>query len=263
LLGNGKNAGRKRKLSTSEILTITIYFHASGFKDFKTYYRTMIQGFLRNAFSGTVSYNRFIELRQESMVMLILFAKMKGLGACDGISVIDSCKLQVCHVRREYSHKVFKGLAAKGKTSTGWFYGFKLHLIINSVGELISFFITPGNIADNNAEILEKLTDEIFGKLIADKGYIGAFAQLYKKGIELVHRIRKNMKNKLMNLYDKLLLRKRGVVESVIGILKEEHSLEYTGLRSMTAFIAHVCSAIIAYSFREKNLQFLAKRMFY
>lgn len=250
LIGNEKKAGRKRQLSTSEILTITVYFHESGFKNFKSYYRTMIQGFLRNAFSGCLSYNRFIELRQESIFMLILFSKLKGLGSCDGISVIDSCKLEVCHVRREYSHKVFKNIATKGKSSTGWFYGFKLHLIINRHGEIVSFFITPGNVADNNHEVLDKLTDEIFGKLIADKGYIGAFEQLYEKGIQIIHRIRKNMKNKIMNMYDKLLLRKRGVIESVIGILKEGYSLEYTGFRSMAAFIAHTCSALIAYSFR-------------
>ena len=149
LLGDKKKTGRKRQLSTSEILTIIVYFHKSGFKDFKAYYKTMIQGFLRDAFSGYVSYNRFIELRQQSMFMLVLFAKLKGLGMCDGISIIDSCKLEVCHIRREYSHKVFKDIAAKGKSSTGWFYGFKLHLIINRNGEIVSFFITPGNGADS------------------------------------------------------------------------------------------------------------------
>ncbi len=213
--------GRKGQLTTSEILIITVYFHQSGFNDFKTYYRTMIQGFLCNAFTKTVSYNHFIELRQQSIFMLILYAKTKSLGSCDGISVIDSCKLEGCHVRREYLYKVFKGLATKGKSSTGWFFGFKLHLVINRSGEIINFLLTPGNVADNNSKILDKLTKEIFGKLIADKRCLGAFRQLFEKGIELIHKIRKNMKNKLMNIYDKLLLRKRGVIESVISILKD------------------------------------------
>lgn len=250
LIGNEGKIGRNRVLTTSEILTIIIYYHSSGFKNFKIYYNTMIRGYLRDAFSGLVSYNRFIELRQESMVLLMLFVKLNGLSMCDGISIIDSCKLEVCNIRREYSHKVFKGIAAKGKTSTGWFYGFKLHLIINSVGEIISIFITPGNVADNDPHVLEKITDGIYGKMLGDKGYIGAFNQLYEKGIHLIHKIRSNMKNKLMNMYDKLLLKKRGVVESVIDILKDECSLHSTKLRSMTGLIAQVCSAIIAYSLR-------------
>ncbi len=138
-LGKSKKVGRKRFLSTSEILTICIYFHASGFKNFKVYYQTMIKGFLRSAFSGVTSYNRFIELRQKYMPLLVIYSKLKSAGLCDGISIIDSCKLEVCHVRREYSHKVFKGIAMKGFSSTGWFYGFKLHIIINRVGEIISF----------------------------------------------------------------------------------------------------------------------------
>lgn len=249
-LGEPKKAGRKQLLSASEILTICVYFHASGFKNFKVYYQTMIQGFLKSAFSSTVSYNRFIELRQKYMPLLVIYSKIKSLGSCDGISIIDSCKLQVCHIRREYSHKVFKGIATKGFSSTGWFYGFKLHLIINRIGEIISFYVTPGNIADNNHDVLDVLTKDIFGKLIGDKGYLGAFEKLYAQGIELIHRIRKNMKNKLMNIYDKVLLRKRGVVESVIGILKEENTIEYSGLRSFFGFIAHICGSIIAYSFR-------------
>lgn len=261
LIGSEKKVGRTRQLTTSEILTIIVYFHASGFKNFKTYYETMIRGYLRTDFSGSISYNRFIELRQESMFLLMLFVKIKGLGLCDGISIIDSCKLEVCNVRREYSHKVFKGIAAKGKTSTGWFYGFKLHLIINSQGEIISIFITPGNVADNNPEMLEKITQGIYGKMLGDKGYIGAFEQLYEKGIHLIHRIRSNMKNKLVNMYDKLLLRKRGVVESVIDILKDEYSLQSTKLRSMTAFVAHVCSAVIAYSLRPNKPSIFRTKM--
>ncbi len=253
-IGSVKKVGRKPKLSASEVLTITVFFYSSRFKDFKTYYETMIKGYLRNAFNGIVSYNRFIELRQKYAMHMILFSQKQALGRCNGISIIDSCKLEVCHPRREYSHKTFKGIATKGKTSTGWFYGFKLHLVINSKGELLSFFITPGNVADNNKDVLDRLTDnKVFGKLVGDKGYIGGFKRLFSKGIQLIHRIRKNMKNKLMNMFDKLLLRKRGVIESVIGILKAQYSLENMNFRSPISLIVHVCSVISAYSFRESK----------
>jgi len=206
-----------------------------------------------SAFPLAPSYNRFIELRQQSAFMLALFTQTNAMRDCDGISIIDSCKLEVCHVKREYSHKVFKGLAQKGCTSVGWFYGFKLHFVINSKDEIISFFISPGNTHDANPKVLEKVTKGLFGKLLADRGYIGAFKMLYEKGIQLIHRIRKNMKNKLMSMYDKLLLRKRGVIESVINILKSQCSLEYTGLRSLSGFLSHICASIAAYSFRSEK----------
>jgi len=253
MIGKSKKVGRKRLLTTSEVLTITVYFHASGYKNFKQYYNVLIRGFLQSAFPLAPSYNRFIELRQESAFMLALFTQTNAVSDCDGISIIDSCKLEVCHVKREYSHKVFKGLAQKGRTSVDWFYGFKLHFVINRNGEIISFFISPGNIHDANPKALERVTKNLFGKLLGDRGYIGAFKMLYEKGIHLIHRIRKNMKNKLMNMYDKLLLRKRGVIESVINILKSKYSLEYTGLRSLSGFFSHVCASIAAYSFKSKK----------
>jgi hypothetical protein len=217
------------------------------------YYNTLIKGPLSHNFSGIVSYNRFIELRQTMLVPLLLFVKTRGLGECDGISVIDSTKLEVCNIRRASSHKLFKGTAKKGKTSTGWFYGFKLHMIINSTGSIIDFYITSGNVADNNADLLDKITRHIFGKLIGDRGYIGAFKQLYDKGITLIHGIRSNMKNKLMPLFDKLLLKKRGVIESLIGILKEGLGIESSKNRSKSAYFVQIIAALAAYSFRDRK----------
>src|SRR5690606_5632092 len=140
---------------------------------------------------------------------------------CTGISIVDSTSLEVCNLRRIYRHKTFKNLAERGKTSVKWFFGFKLHMIINHFGEIVSFFITPGNVFDGNKEVLEKLTPDLFGKLIADKGYLGRFKDLYTKGITLIHGIRSNMKNQLVSLFDKFLLRQRGIIETVFGILKE------------------------------------------
>lgn len=200
-------------------MTISIYYHTLPIKTFKFYYNMIIKGYERSCFKNHVSYNRFIELRQEAMVPLLLFVQTRGLGQCDGISIIDSTILEVCDVRRASSHKLFKDIARKGKTSTGWFFGFKLHCIINSQGEIISFYITPGYVCDKNVNILESITKNIFGKLIAGRGYIGRFMQMYEKGITLIHGINKNMKNKLMFPFDKWLLSKRGIIESFFGIL--------------------------------------------
>lgn len=251
MLGKDKAVGPKRGLIVSEIMTISIFYSMSNYKNFKSYYNNFILKYERSCFPNAVSYGRFIELRQEILVPMLLFIKTRGLGNCNGVSIIDSTTLEVCHVRRASSHKLFKNIAQKGKSSTGWFYGFKLHLIINSHGEITNFHITPGNIADNNHDLLESVTQNVFGKLVGDKGYIGAFKQLYDKGIQLIHGIRKNMKNVLMTAYDKFLLKKRGVIESVIGLLKEMFGLESSKNRSKIAYFVQICSAIAAYNFKE------------
>lgn len=175
--------------------------------------------------------------------------KLCSANNCTGISFIDSFALKVCNNRRIYSHKTFKGIAQRGHTSVGWFFGFKVHFLINHVGEIINFYISSGNVADNDPVVLEQLIMNLFGKLVGDKGYIlkpEAFQTLYLKGIHVITKLRKNMKNKLMPLFDKLLLRKRGTIESSIGILKESMSIEHTRHRSPTNFLVHVFSAIIA-----------------
>ncbi len=137
-----------------------------------------------------------------------MLAKVFGKSACDGISFIDSFSLKVCHPKRISSHKVFKGLATRGKTSVGWFFGFKLHVVVTSQGEVIDFSLTPGNIADNNSDLLEKLMKNIQGKVYGDKGYLinsALFQKLYSQGIHLVTKIRRNMRNSLMDISDKLL----------------------------------------------------------
>lgn len=246
-------------MTSSEIMTIAIYFHFSGYKTFKDYYEKSVLIHLNSEFPNLVSYNRFLELRKNITIPLAIFAQLQAqLAECTGVSFIDSFSLKVSHQRRIYSHKVFKGIAQRGKTSVGWFYGFKLHVVINHFGEIISFYITPGNVSDNNEKVLNKLTQKLFGKLYGDKGYIlraEIFEKLYLKGVHLVTKLRKNMKNKLILLEDKIGLKKRGVIESVGAILKEDLSLEHSRHRSVFGFMTHVVSTLVAYSFRDKKPQ--------
>lgn len=247
---------RAFKLSLSEVITIAIYYHESGYKTLKDYYEKHVLKYMNADFHHLVSYNRFLELRKHAMPALVAFTQLNTLKKCTGISFIDSFPLKACHARRAYSHKVLKGLAKKGKTSVGWFYGLKLHLIMNHKGEILSFFITSGNVADNNEGVLLKLTKKITGKLFGDRGYLvnqALFKKLYLNGIQLITKIRKNMKNKLISMADKLLLRKRGVIESLGNILKEALSLEHTRHRSAAGFVCHIASTLIAYNFRDKK----------
>lgn len=251
LLGSEKSNNHS-KFKLSEIVTIAVYYHYSGYKNFKSYYQKHVQVYLKKDFPSIPSYSRMIELKQEAMWVFALFAKALS-ASCTGISIIDSTALEVCNNRRIWKNKVFKGLAQRGKTSVKWFFGFKLHVTINDRGEIISFFITPGNVADGSCTVLEKITEKLWGKLIADMGYIGKTQELYQRGIQIIHRLRSNMRNKLISLFDKFLLRQRGIVETVFELLKDDFDLEHSRHRSIPAFFTNIFSVIIAYAFRPKK----------
>lgn len=263
VLSDGRNLREKNcSLSLSEVVAIAVYYHQSGYKTFKDYYIKSAE--LKPAFPGMPSYNRFIELQQKAVMPLALFAKLQSSKECNGVSFIDSFPLRVSHQKRISSHKTFRGLAARGKTSIGWFYGFKLHVIINSRGQILNFAITPGNVVDNNTQIIEQLMQDIYGKVYGDKGYLlnaDLFKKLFCQGVHLVTKIRRNMKNKLMDIKDKIMLKKRGVVESVGAVFKEDLNIEHSRYRSPIALFINVFCGLIAYSFR-KNKPSIHKNSF-
>ena len=186
---------------------------------------------------------------------LAIFLKTCCLGKCTGISYIDSTPLRSCHIKREKQHKVFKGIAQKGQCSLGWFYGFKLHIIINDRGEILDFIITPGNVDDRKPLNDMDLHKRIFGKLYGDKGYISKdlFEKLFVDGVHLITKIKKNIKNSLMLLQDKIALRKRALIETVNDELKNICQIEHTRHRSFENFTTNLLSGLIAYSFFDKK----------
>ena len=184
-----------------------------------------------------------------------LIAYLRRLyGSCTGISCVDSTSLAICDNHRIHANKVFEGFAQRGKTSIGWFYGIKLHFVINNCGELLACQLTPGNVDDRAPVPL--LSQRLFGKLFADKGYISQalFELLFDTfDIQLVTGIRKNMKNRLISLHDKLILRKRAIVESVIDQLKNISQIEHTRHRSPINFFVNVIAGLIAYCQQPKK----------
>ncbi|GAB5518627.1 MAG: IS982 family transposase [Rhodothermales bacterium] len=252
LLQNGRARKRKTTLSLSEQLTIVVYFHRSNFRTFKSYYNQFVCRFLKRFFPQVVSYNRFIELMPRLILPLCVFLNTRK-GRCSGIAFIDATALRVCHNRRISQHKVFDGVAARGKCSTGWFFGFKLHLVVNDRGELLAVRLTPGNV-DDRVPVRDLCTD-LLGKLVADKGYISAALaeDLLGGGVELITKTRKNMKAKLMRLWDRLLLRKRALIECVIDHLKNTCQVEHSRHRSGAGFMVNLLSGLVAYSYLEKK----------
>lgn len=221
LLGFGlKHRNRPRSLSLSEIMTILIGFHQSCYRNFKTYYQEKVQAEWADAFPAVVSYQRFIDWVPSTLVPMCSYLR-SCFGKCSGISFIDSTALKVCHNRRIKQHKVFEDLAARGKTSVDWFSSFKLHLVVNDGGELLNILLTPGNVDDRTP--VPKLLQQLFGKVFADKGYVWqklAKQLLKAAGIQLITKLKRNMKQRLMPLSDRLLLRKRAIIETIIDQLK-------------------------------------------
>lgn len=241
-------------MTLSEIMTVFIYNASCSheFKTFKAFYK-YAQSELKSAFPALLSYGRMIELKEPIQVSLTMFL-MTALGAYTGTSFVDSTKVESCNIKRESSHKTLKSISAKGKTGAGWFYGLKVHLVLNHFGEIINLLITPGNFADNNRFVIDALTEGLFGKIFGDKGYIidpSFWQELYKKGIQIIHGLRSNMKQKIMPIADKILLRKRAcIAEGAFSILKDRMSLQYTKHRSLYGFFCHILSMLIAYQFR-------------
>lgn len=163
LCSGQKQRQRKRSLTMSEVMTILITFHQSHYRDFKAFYQEQVLKNWRAEFPGLVSYTRFVEYIPSAFVPLTIYLRTCCLGDCTGISFIDSTSLDVCLNQRIHSHKVFAGLAERGKTSTGWFYGFKLHLVVNDRGELLQYCFSQGNVDDRKP--VPHLAEKLFGKL--------------------------------------------------------------------------------------------------
>jgi len=244
---------RSGNLSVSEIMTIVIYFHQSQYRNFKVYYTEHVCRHLRAEFPKLVSYERFVILMPR--VLGPLSAYLKSLyGRCHGISFIDSTALSICDNHRIHNHKVSAGLAQRGKGSMGWFYGFKLHLVINDCGELLACQITPGNVEDRKP--VPALCKRLFGKLIADRGYVSQplFEQLLETfGVQLITKLKKNMKNRLLPWMDKLLLRKRAIIESVVDQLKNISQIEHTRHRSPINCFLNIIAGLFAYCHQPKK----------
>jgi len=245
---------RSSSLSMSEMMTIIICFHNSHYQNFKAFYNTMILGHYHSYFPKAMSYSRFIQkLPSVTIPLFCYFQFIKGKK--ENSYCIDSTYLPVCHNKRIHSHKVFKKFAQRGKTTLGWFFGFKLHLVVNMKGELINFSVTEGNIDDR--KVVDSLTQGLTGKLFGDKGYLSSdlFKTLYARGLKLVTKLRANMKNKLMDTKDKLLLKSRGFIESIIGQLKNKYIIHHTRYRSCWSMMINVMSGLIAYSLSSKKPQ--------
>ena len=253
MINNGiKRRNRKSIIAHSEIMTILILFHQSHYRNFKHFYKDLVCVYMKSHFPQLVSYTRFLELQKSVLVPLYYFSQILK-GEKTGVYFIDSTTIEVCHIKREKQNKVFKDLAEKSKSTKGWFFGFKLHLVINNKGQIMAFKLTKAR-TDDRAPINE-LTEGLTGNLVGDKGYISQelSENLFERGLHLITKIKKNMKNSLMLMYNKLLLRRRGLIETVNDQLKNICQIEHTRHRSVCNFLTNMISGLISYSLKLKK----------
>jgi hypothetical protein len=247
LIGNGSAPrGPKPGLCVSEVITILLMLHGSGVKYLKSFYNGVVGEVLRRYFPKMPCYERFVTLQPNVLIPLLSFL-LSRRGQRTGIYYIDSTALAVCHNRRIGRHKTFAGMAARGKTSMSWFFGFKLHLVFNHLNEIVALKLTPGNVYDGTP--VEQLTQHLTGKLFGDKGYLGKkrAAALLKRGLVLLTKVRKNMKALPVTLIDKLLLNARNMAETIIGHIKAFSSLNLPKHRAPINAFLHLLAALTAY----------------
>ena len=246
LISTRRKRLRSGKLSLSEMLFIMVLFHVSPFKNFKTFCYFGINQKYRDCFGDLPSYSRIVTLMPRLLVPLCVLLRCFR-GEETGIYFVDSTKLAVCHNKRINRNKVFKGLAKRGRSTMGWFFGFKLHMVINNKGEVMAVKITAGNTDDRKP--FDTMTAALEGRIVGDKGYISRhlFQELWKRGLHLITGIRRNMKNFLMPLLHKLLRRKRSIIETLFDKLKSHMGLEHSRHRSAANAFVHILSCIAAY----------------
>jgi transposase len=247
LLALGQRHRRRPSgLCLSELMTLAVLFHQLRYRQFKAFYLHHVRAHLRQEFPHLPSYQRCVALLPRcALALTALFETLKG--KCTGLSIADSTPLAVCDNLRISRHRVFQGCAARGKSSTGWFFGFKLHVVMNHVGELLNIKLTPGNVDDRQP--LRALCEGVFGALYADKGYLAKRLTqwLQERGIRLVTKVRKNMKPVSLSAFDQAILRQRSLIETVFDELKNLCQIEHTRHRSIANFMINLMAGIIAY----------------
>lgn len=247
-----RQRNRACRMSMSEIITIIIAFHTSHHRDFKNYYKGFISQFYRKHFPTLLSYTRFLEVMPQAIVPLSSYFNLLK-GDATGIEFIDSTSIKVCHNLRIPRHKTFLGIAERGNGTMGWFYGFKLHIVTNYRGEIVDAKLTTGNVHDTKPVMA--LSKKLSGKLYADKGYISKklTQNLKAKGVDLVTTVRRNMKAKALSMWDKAMLSRRFIIETINDQLKNISQIEHSRHRSVSGFMLNLLGGLVAYCLKDNK----------
>jgi Transposase DDE domain len=247
-----KKRNRQTQMSESELMTLLVLFQLSHYRTLKDFYLSCVLSDLSSYFPKAVSYPRFVALQRRVLGPLLAYVLSKA-GEKTGLYYIDSSKLVVCHNRRIWGHRVFKSMAERGFSSVGYFFGFKLHVVINHRGELVSFCLTKGNVSDLN--VASKLTKNLIGLIAGDKGYVSKKleVELQNQGLKLITKLKKNMKKRAKTAFEKFFLTQRNLIETVIDQLKSVCHIEHTRHRSHWNFLVNLIGGLAAYAIKPRK----------
>lgn len=246
------------QLTLAEVMTILIYYQLSPYKNFKAYYTRHVLTDLRRDFPDLVSYDRFVALIPRTLIALMLYLAYRcSRSVRTGLYYIDSTSLAACHPKRAHQHRTLKGFAAWGRSSTGWFFGLKAHLVINHLGQLVHVCITNGSTHDAHAKVLFSLTKDLVGWVFGDKGYllnVDKQAFVEREG-QLIWAAKPRRPKQALNwpVTAKKWAKKRSLIETVIGQNKAVCDLEHSRHRSVTNAFVNIYASLIAYSFYERK----------
>jgi hypothetical protein len=245
--------GPKKHLSLAEIITLNILRFYLRIHDLKTFHRLVWNAY-RDYFPGLPNYENFLKATNQSLPAIVVFMKyllfLTRMGKGEGKYFIDSTALSVCETPYISAHRVTKGYASRGKSSKGWFFGFKLHGVCTKDGGLMDIFFTAGNVHDS--QVIMEITKELEGVFVGDPGYLlkeEVFWELYERHRHIMSATRKNMKQ-VMSGEQKQLLRDRSCIETVWGVLKERFQLVYHLARGMTGLFRHYVYSLVSFLLR-------------
>jgi hypothetical protein len=242
--------GPQRRISLSEVLTLNIlrfYYHIFDLKAFVRLAGNVYKAY----FPRLPNYENFLKATNRSFPFTVLllryFLQLNRRMSAGGVFFLDSTALSVCANGNIPAHRVTKDFASRGKTSKGWFFGFKLHGACDAYGNLVNLRFTTGS--EHDSKQTEPLTDGLSGIFVGDAGYLlkqDVFIRLFQKHKRILSAARKNMK-RLMTGEQGLLLRKRSVIETVWGVLKERYGLVFHLARKITGLFRHYCYSILSH----------------
>lgn len=240
---------RPAQLSISEIIFIAIWYKTSHFNNFKAFF-TSLKHDKWHLFKSLPCYQRMIYLVNTHQLALH-FALMKGHQSA--YLWIDSTTLVVCKNQRIQRHKSLSAIATRGKSSMGWFFGCKLHLLMNQSGEIVNTALSNGHIAD--IKIVERLVEGLAAKLYADRGYIShnLKTKLNDQDIDLITHHRKNMRFIQLSKADEYHLKQRNKIETLFSLLKGTYNLVTSKARSVAGYLAGVYASLCAYQLCHQN----------
>ena len=241
--------GRPPGLSLQAILALGIFRFATGVKDVKHFHRKLLSSYSEEL--GRIpNYGNFNTLMNQAtpyVIFLLQWICYLNKSKQDGLTFMDSTSLKVCENKRIFDHQVCEGLAERGKSSMGWFFGFKLHVVCDSLGRLASLLLTPGNTDDR--KFVLKLLKGLKGLCIADAGYVSKklMQELYQQGLLLLTDVRNAMK-RLMTETQHALLKQRQRIEGVFSCLKHRLKAEASIARSPLGYLSRCLYACLTFA---------------